>query len=709
MISILQIDRSFIPISDTPYFYVNEINFYTIFDSSIRITNLTTFKVEEIKFLKKILLFTIHNNKIITYDSALNIIDLFGNLIYKNNIQNYTILCMKGIEDFLIFLCSDKCVRRFCFTTRKIEILFKNKNSYKFLEIKNKKIFVVDEIGTVLYYDLTSNILKTHEFNEPIRSIYCAENTVNPCITVYISFVSGKLFIYEFITSSVIETLELKKDFLIFNYENQLYGINNNKIYFLQNNRTPKKLLNVYCEIIRTEIYFDNLILVTNEYDFIIVDLKDFKIKYILTGNADEITDMKMDNKKRIFISTNSEILRYLDLNDFNENGKFACKSYLLKGHRDAILSLDLSDEYLISGSRDKTAIIWRIEGKKIKKIKKLKTHTDSINGTAIFKDLIATAGKDKTLQIFKIKNDKIKTIFTKQVHSKEINSLEISKYRKMIATGSQDKSINIFDFNGTILKSIKSHTRGIWSVSFGQNILASSSSDTTVQIHNLDTYDSQILHGHTTAVVKCLVFNNDTQVISSDLNGIIKIWDTKKLKCLNTLDTQNTKIWSLFYHNGLYTGTSDGQINFFIDITESHQTAIKKSKENLIQTIFLIQRSIEDKNYLQTISLLINKEILNNSDYTVIYSILEDNFCSEILSEIIEIIFTRKEAVINAINKFIISFKSVQIIDLLLRCLIDRKMLNEEDCFKIQKNLQKQFKGILDLYSNVICYDIIK
>ena len=91
--------------------------------------------------------------------------------------------------------------------------------------------------------------------------------------------------------------------------------------------------------------------------------------------------------------------------------------------------------------------------------------------------------------------------------HQKYINSVRVSPNDKLIATSSQDKTINIWQAGAlTLKKTLKGHKSGIWDIQFAptEQLLVSASGDKTCKVWNVGSGEClATLQGHATALVK--------------------------------------------------------------------------------------------------------------------------------------------------------------------------------------------------------------
>lgn len=125
--------------------------------------------------------------------------------------------------------------------------------------------------------------------------------------------------------------------------------------------------------------------------------------------------------------------------------------------------------------------------------------------------------------------------------HSKEVNAIAISPDGKILASGSNDNTINVWNLStGQRLFTLKGHTDYIYSVAFspdGQKI-ASASGDGTVKIWNLQTGQLlQTLQSNSENRVFSVTFTPDGQtLVSGNKDKTIKLWNPSTGQLKNTL-----------------------------------------------------------------------------------------------------------------------------------------------------------------------------
>jgi U3 small nucleolar RNA-associated protein 13 len=120
-------------------------------------------------------------------------------------------------------------------------------------------------------------------------------------------------------------------------------------------------------------------------------------------------------------------------------------------GHADIVLTMSIRNELLITGSKDNTIKLWSIrKGKLIQKTtyKGHSKNVTSINFAPKKGRFFVSASKDLTIKIWSIiekeKSEITEAMRTTIAHTKDINAVKVSPNDKIIASGSQDRTIKV-------------------------------------------------------------------------------------------------------------------------------------------------------------------------------------------------------------------------------------------------------------------------
>lgn len=151
----------------------------------------------------------------------------------------------------------------------------------------------------------------------------------------------------------------------------------------------------------------------------------------------------------------------------------------------------------------------------------------------------------------------KCKSLTTTKAHDKDINSLDVAPNDRLLASGSQDRTVKVWEIDHTasangvrgelrLLGTCKGHKRGVWCVRFGrvERVLATGSGDKTVRLWSLDDFTClKTFEGHTNSVLRVDFVNAGMQLVSAASDGLVKLWNVKSEECTATMDNHEDKV----------------------------------------------------------------------------------------------------------------------------------------------------------------------
>jgi tetratricopeptide (TPR) repeat protein len=242
-----------------------------------------------------------------------------------------------------------------------------------------------------------------------------------------------------------------------------------------------------------------------------------------------------------------------------------------LKGHSGKINSIDISKngKILISGSNDKTIKIWDIYNRQL-----LMTlgglfsgHSDEVLAVKFtFNDkYILSSGKDKTIKLWDIVTRK--EVYTIKDLLEPISSLTLSPdCQKFASVGGQKYVIIRNIYNGKINKSIKLDSK-ILALAYHphESIIAVGCENGLIHLFNTEN-KSQILkvNGHFKGLSSLIFINEGKYLISAGLDNLVIRWDLNTGKQVDYFQPKVKGILSLassLDHKTLILGTREGII----------------------------------------------------------------------------------------------------------------------------------------------------
>jgi U3 small nucleolar RNA-associated protein 13 len=153
----------------------------------------------------------------------------------------------------------------------------------------------------------------------------------------------------------------------------------------------------------------------------------------------------------------------------------------------------------------------------------------------------------------------KCKSLTTHKAHEKDINSLDVAPNDRLLASGSQDRSVKVYEIEYAVgsggkavrgeiklLGTCKGHKRGVWNVRFGrtERVLATGSGDKTIKLWSLEDFSCvKTFEGHTNSVLRVDFINAGMQLVSAASDGLVKLWNVREEECVTTMDNHEDKV----------------------------------------------------------------------------------------------------------------------------------------------------------------------
>lgn len=340
----------------------------------------------------------------------------------------------------------------------------------------------------------------------------------------------------------------------------------------------------------------------------------------ILIGDYDAIIDGCFLDGDRVAVACNSNLVRLVDLRTQT------CT--MLTGHTDLAMALAVGGggTRLVTCAKDHTLRVYRIaNGRAPRCVAVCAGHTESVgavactNATRGEDAYVISGSRDTTLKVWRIDDPanelpdgaddadddglvvrdgsrgnepaQPRAVTTRSAHDKEINCVAVSPDDKLVASGSQDRNIRLWRLPRLdAVAQLIGHRRGVWSLRFAprEKLLVSASGDKSLRLWSLTDYTCvRTFEGHAAPVLRVMFISAGNQLLSTSSDGVLKLWNVADAACVNTFDGHDARPWALAErHDGaqVLTGGEDGVLLLWRDRSalDTAEAATKRAERVL-------------------------------------------------------------------------------------------------------------------------------
>jgi WD40 repeat protein len=235
---------------------------------------------------------------------------------------------------------------------------------------------------------------------------------------------------------------------------------------------------------------------------------------------------MAIKAKKQFRLSGETDPVLKEKVSQVIAQGVYGATEYnRLSGHNAQVNQVAFSPDgkYLLSGSADKVAILWKSNGKRYKI---LKGHTDEVRAVAFSPtgELLATGSSDNTVKLWDLEGKLKKTLIG---HRATVTDIAFSPDKDLIATASFDGTVKLWTQEGTLLKTLTRDQTPIYTVAISSDSQTIVTGDLRGRITFWTRQGTlqQVLNQGTTPV-RTIAFHPNGQILASaGQDQVIRLW----------------------------------------------------------------------------------------------------------------------------------------------------------------------------------------
>lgn len=186
------------------------------------------------------------------------------------------------------------------------------------------------------------------------------------------------------------------------------------------------------------------------------------------------------------------------------------------------------------------------------KLIRTLPGHSSAIWSVDFHPDgkMIASGSADNTVKLWNTSTGSL--VHNLIGHTSSVYCLAFNPSGELLASGSFDRSILLWNVSsGQIIGNLTGHTASVWSLSFNSEgtLLASGSSDNNIKIWDIQSGETIAnITGHTDSV-RTVAFGSSDLLASGSYDSSVILWNISNQKPVHTIEDHSDSVTSIVFH----------------------------------------------------------------------------------------------------------------------------------------------------------------
>jgi len=275
-----------------------------------------------------------------------------------------------------------------------------------------------------------------------------------------------------------------------------------------------------------------------------------------------------------------------------HKNTKMTHRLHSFVGHGGPVWCLDFEGDTMVSGSYDKTVMVWSIRKGDVKCT--LRGHTGWVSSIKLHNNRILSSSWDSNLKLWELadneskgqndeKNDRFGFVRDNHEEKKTGRSRgrcvatligdagnavychQWDTVSNRVITGCRHNVLQVWDLNtARMLQTYMGHTKQVYSLHFDDVKLVSASGDHAIKLWDVKTGRCEMtMTGHANPVMS--VQFDDEKIVSASYDKTVKIWDIRTGQILTTLEGHSSALFCMqFDQNRIITGSADRTIKIY-------------------------------------------------------------------------------------------------------------------------------------------------